>query len=497
MSAASVAGSRGRGAMVGDLAPVAGRERDHGSLTDQRAAVPANGMKRGRAATGVKLGAVAEYLRGSLWFVPSVMVVAAIALALWLNGMGTSNGSATWSLAFPGGADGARAILQAVAGSVITVTGVVFSLTIVTLQLASTQFSPRLLRTFLRAPSNQVVLGTFLATFAYSLVALRGVRSGATPDQDVVPAVGVSVAYVMALASVAALVFFIDHIARSIRIDALMHDVELDASAVIDAVHPAPFDSGDGDGDVPALPAERAAVPAARSGFVGAVATDALLAAAVAHDVVVRVEPLVGGPVVAGAPLAWVWRADGHGRPASTDALCDPVNDAIQIGFERTMQQDVGYGLRQLVDIAVKALSPGINDPTTAVHAILHLASLLSTLAGRDLRATVRQDDRGVVRVVVPATDLAGHLDLVCGQIRRYGAHEPAVVAQLVRMLRDIVRGDGSAPHVTAIQAEARRLVTAAERAVDDPHDVAAVLAAAAELDDAIAGAAGRGHGRS
>lgn len=453
--------------------------------------MPASRTNGGGGATTFKVGALAEYLRGSLWFVPSLMVSAAIGLALLLNGFTVANGDSTSSLAFPGGADGARAILQAVAGSVITVTGVVFSLTVVTLQLASTQFSPRLLRTFLRAPSNQVVLGTFLATFTYALVTLRAVRSGATPEEDVVPAVGVSVSYVLALASVAALVFFIDHIARSIRIDALMRDVERDTTAVIDAVHPERFDGRDAD-DLPEPPPGRAAVPAATSGFVQAVAADALLSAAVAHDVVVLVEPPVGGNVVADTPLAWVWTPGGSGEARCDDALRDAVNDAVQVGFERTMQQDAAYGLRQLVDIAVKALSPGVNDPTTAVHAIVHLAGLLTTLARRDLGPTVRRDDRGVVRVVVPSADLAEHLDLVCGQIRRYGAGEPAVVEQLLRMLRDIVRCDGAAPHLAAIGDEADRLVAAARRAVDEPHDLAAVRAVAADLRRAVDDAAGR-----
>lgn len=441
----------------------------------------------GHARRQVQWSWLVEYLRGSLWFVPAVMVTAAIALAIVLGEVHVADGSPLSAVSFPGGADGARAILQVVAGSVITVTGVVFSLTVVTLQLASTQFSPRLLRTFLRDLGNQVVLGTFLGTFAYALVALRSIQSGPTPSEDVVPSLTVTAGYLLALASVVALVYFIDDIARSIRIDSLMRDVQKSAMPVIDAVHPHPAGAGRDRPAVPEPPATAAAVGAYRSGFVQAVAPDELLAAAVADGVVVRVVPAVGDPVVAGAPLAWVWSPSSPVDPSPD--MHEAVRRAVRIGFERTMQEDVGYALRQLVDVAVKALSPGVNDPTTAIHAINHLASIMAVLAQRDLGPIVERDDGGATRVVVPTNDLADHVASTAGQIRRYGSAEPTVMVALLGMLREVGRSRGATGR-EALRDEGRRLVAAAERDTVEPHDLVVVRAAAAAMEEVLDGSA-------
>jgi uncharacterized membrane protein len=433
------------------------------------------------------LRAIVEYLRASLWFVPAVLVTASAVLAVVLNGVDVDGESSLAHLVFPGGPESARAILQAIAGSVITVTGVVFSLTVVTLQLASTQFSPRLLRTFLRDVSNQVVLGTFLATFTYALLVLRAVQNGGDDAEAVVPTLAVTGAYVLTAASVFALVYFIDHIARSIRIDSLMREVNEDTLEVLDLVHPDRRDGGlAGEVAVPDAPPAAVVIDAHRSGFVQAVDDRALLAAAVAHGVSLRIESRVGERVVAGSPLARVWRGEGGCDPTSD--LKAAVEDAVQIGFERTMQQDVAFGFRQLVDVAVRALSPGVNDPTTAVHALGHLAALLTVVARREVTPIQRCDDDGVLRVVVPVTDLPGYLDLACGQIRRYGAAEPVVTAELLGLLRDVARCDLPPEHAAAVARQADMVVAAAERSTPEPRDLEPLHGLRAEVQELLAG---------
>lgn len=439
---------------------------------------PATGARKARRSAAV------EQARASLWLLPSLFVVTAAVAALLLNEVEVGDSSPWRRVAFPGGADSARAILQAIAGSVITLAGVVFSLTVVTLQLASSQFSPRLLRTFLREARNQAVLGTFLATFTYALLALRGIRSGDTPEEDVVPALAVTGAYVLTAGSVVALVYFIDHIARSIRIDSLMREANEDTTKVIDDLF------GQQDGAVisphamPEHPRWAAPVRATRSGFVQAVDDHKLLDAAVDAGAVVRVDPRIGDQVVAGAPLAWVWRP---GRPSEIDDdLATAVVRGIRIGYERTLQQDVAYGLRQLVDIAVRAMSPGVNDPTTAVHAIGHLAALLVLLARRRVGPRVRMDADGVLRVVVPAMDLPGYLELACGQIRRYGEREPTVIVALLHMLREVARLDLPPPHAAAVERQAAMLLAAAERSTVDRRDLAPVRSAHREVVDLL-----------
>ncbi|MDP9072193.1 MAG: DUF2254 domain-containing protein [Actinomycetota bacterium] len=426
----------------------------------------------------VKLGALTEYIRGSLWFGPTVAVLGAVVVGVLLTHVTPPEGSLLASFAFPGDAEGARGILRIVATSVITVVTLVFSLTVLTLQLASQQFSPRLLRTFLREKSNQAVLAVFLATFSYAMVVLRAVRSGSGRDEEVVPGLAVTVAFLLVLASIAAFVAFIDHIAQSLRIDTLLKQVEKDTRSAIDHQHPAPCRPG-ADGATPEPPGDAVPVAAGGSGFVTALAPDALERLALHHDVVLALGPKVGEWVVEGCPLVLAWPSQDDEPPPEGPALAEGVNDAVTIAFERTMQQDIAYGLRQLVDVAVKALSPGVNDPTTAVHAIGHLASILCVLAQRDLSPLVRKDEDGVVRVAVATHDLQTYLDLACRQIRLYGARDSVVAVQVLHLLRDVGRCATRDEHRRAVRNQALLVVAAAEREIMEPHDMDAVREAA------------------
>ncbi|HVM08564.1 MAG TPA: DUF2254 domain-containing protein [Acidimicrobiales bacterium] len=422
-----------------------------------------------------------EQLRASLWFVPAVAVAGAVVVAAFLSRVDVGDEGLLSRAAFPGGAESARAILQTIAGSVITVTGVVFSLTVVTLQLASTQFSPRLLRTFLRDVSNQLVLAIFLATFAYCLVVLRGVSSGAGAEAGDVPRIAVTGAYVLGAASVAALVFFIDHIARAIRIDSLMREVNEDTCEVIDALvdlHP---------GHDVALDVEPgpAIVPSPRSGFIQAVDERRIARAAAGVGAIVHVERPIGDRVIEDAPLARVRILDGDlevPRP-----LVDAIQRSVQIGYERTMQEDVAFGLRQLVDVAVKALSPGVNDPTTATHALGHLAHLLVRIARARLGDRTGYDDDRVARVLIPGPSFGEYLDLALDQIRRYGAADAAVMTELLRVVLDVAVADSPGRHREEICEHMRLAVAAAERAAIDPSDLDEVYELRARIEEVIA----------
>jgi uncharacterized membrane protein len=439
---------------------------------------------------GLKLGALAEYLRGALWFAPTVSVVIAFVVAALLTQIDpqVAEGSLVASLIYSGGADGARGMLQAVAGSVITVTSLVFSLTVVTLQLASSQFSPRLLRTFLRDPTVQVVLSIFLATFAYSLTVLRSIRGSSGAGDDFVPALAVTVAFALVLASVFALVYYISFITEEIRVDTLMRHVELSTRGIIERVYPEPVERDRPDVPVPDIPRLATALPCPKSGFLQGVAVESLFQAACEHDVVLRLDSAVGDYVVDGAPLAWAWRADDDKPPDDPEELTRRVAGAVQIGFERTLQQDVAYGLRQLVDVAAKALSPGVNDPATAVHAIGHLASLLCALARRRVQPLLRCDGRGTVRVAADRPDFDDYVDLACGQIRRYGAGEPAVTAALLDLVRQVAACVLTERQRSALEREAQLIVTAAERETVEPADLDRVHRAATAAARALHG---------
>ena len=437
----------------------------------------------------VRLRNLFERVQSSLWFLPTVAVVGAIAGAVALTRVQVPGKSLLEGLVFGGGADGARGMLQAIASSVITVTSLVFTMTVVTLQLASSQFSPRLLRSFLRDRGNQVVLSLFLATFAYSLTVLRTIRAAEDGTSGFIPQVAVTGAFVLAMVSVAALVYFIHHITQEIRVDTMMRDVEADTRRTIHHVYPDDADAGRPLEAAPTPPRDAAWLPAPTSGFVQDVAVDALAQVAVEHGIVLRLHAAVGQSVTEGAPWLWLWRNDGRAPSAEVnDAVAAVVKRGVQVGHERTEQRDVGFGIRQLVDIAAKALSPGVNDPTTAVHAITHLAAVLGELSRRQLDALVRRDDAGVIRVAVDRPSFAGYLDGACGQIRRYGASEPAVTIALLEMLAGVAASAPNDATRDALRDQAVLVVAAAERMTEEPRDLVAVRTAADAVERALDG---------
>jgi uncharacterized membrane protein len=276
------------------------------------------------------------------------------------------------------------------------------------------------------------------------------------------------------------LVFFADHLAHSIQIDHIMRVVERTTLPVIRELP-------DTD-ELPAVPPHAVTVPSRASGYVQVVRLQRLLAAASARRLNVRLRPRVGEHVTAGQPLAWIWPASSEAASSAAGSFADELDGAVLIGFERTLEQDPGLGLRQLIDPACKALSPAVNDPYTAIQAIEHLGVLFAELAARPIGPLVVRDEASATAVAVPARTFAEHLALGVGLIRRYGASEPTVVHALLRMLSTVLYACTDDPdRWDAIQAEADLLVTAADRAAVEPADLVIVHAEADALRRALA----------
>lgn len=385
-----------------------------------------------------------DTVRTRLWPVPALGVIAAVVAGIAVpeldEAVDTELPPTLADYLFGGGADAAREVLGAIATSLITVTSLTFSLTLVTLQLASSQYTPRLLRTFAADRFVQRTLGLFLATFVYALTVLRTVRNDSDADSEFVPRIAVTLSYVLAVASVIALVLFLGHLVRQIRIETMLahvsDDIRRSAVRLLDPID----DSGEPD-TPPTPPGDATLLTARCSGFLTEVDHAALLTAAAEADAVIWFDRSVGSEVVAGVPVAFTWAA---GRPADAlteeqvNSMDECVAAALHIGSERTASQDIGYGLRQLSDVVIRALSPGINDPTTAVHGLNSCSAALCELAGYRLGRHLLRDDDGVVRVVLARPDLADLLDVVCAQTRLYGANDPAVLGRLVSMLREL-----------------------------------------------------------
>jgi uncharacterized membrane protein len=421
--------------------------------------------------------ALREYLRGALWVLPTLSVAAALAAGAVLSSVSVGPRS---PLAFQGTPDDARTLLFGITGTMITIIALVLGLAVVALQLSSTQFSPRLLRNFLRDRPNQVVLSVFVATFAYSAAGLYTVGVSGGSRTAAFPRLAVSGAIVLLFASLGLLVFFADHLLHSIQVDAIMEKVQRNTLAVI------------GDGlltggqEAPEVPAWAMPVLSRRSGYVQAVRPGMLLPCAARHGVCVRLRLRVGEHVVAGTTLAWVWRASPEDPAPDPRAFTRVLDGGVRIGFERTLEQDAAFGIRQLVDVACKALSPAVNDPYTAVQAVDHLSVIFCALARQRLGTYVARDGLGIV--IIPARRFGDYLAVMCGLIRRYGAGEPTVAQALLRLLGNCAAVAGDDPgHCAAIGEQARIIVSDAEREVAQPADLGFAHAEAESVFQAVA----------
>ncbi len=361
------------------------------------------------------------------WAIPLLFAIAASLLALGVTAVDDSlDTSLHVPFLFAGGPEGARALLAAIITSMISFTGLVFSITIVVLQLTSSQFSPRVLRSFLEDRFNQIALGVFVATFVYALMVLRGVRGTAQAD-SFVPQLAVTVAFVLVLASVLVFLAYIHHIAQAIRAATVIASIADDTRALIEARVPAD-----------ARPEPVLAVPtgpsrtiaADRPGVVQRVDDEALGDAADSQGVSIELLRAVGEFVAKGAPLALA-----HGE-ASFDDGC--LYAAVHVGRERSMDEDIGFGLRQLVDIAERALSPGINDPTTAVQALDQLHDIVRRLATRALPRRQRTTEDGRLVVSVPQPGFADYLELAFDEIAYWGRDSARVRRRVQIALLDL-----------------------------------------------------------
>jgi uncharacterized membrane protein len=409
--------------------------------------------------------ALREYASASLWVLPTFAGLVALVTGSVVSQIDLGPDS---PFAFQGTADDARGLLIAISGTVVTVIALTLGLTVVALQLSSTQFSPRLLRNFLRDRPNQVVLSVFVATFTYSAAGLFtvGVSSGSRVEEF--PRLAVSGAMVLLFTSLAAVVYFADHLAHSIQIDAITGRVERQALGVIHTDWPGQIET--------AYSRPQWAVPltSAHSGYIQTVHLEQIMPLAAQHGVTVRLRRRVGEHVVAGTKLVWIWRPNAADPAPNPEDFRRVVESAVRIGFERTLEQDIGFAIRQLVDVACKALSPAINDPYTAVQAIDHLSVIFSNLGPRPLGDVVMRQGDGVV--ILPSRRYDELLATACGLIRRYGSKEPTVLLALFRLLGNCTESIGdNADRAAAIHEQAELILSAGERDIAQPEDLVAL----------------------
>jgi uncharacterized membrane protein len=425
----------------------------------------------------VALSAFAERLRGSLFVVPMVFVVAGIVLAevgIAVDGAITDEGG-TVPLGLASTVASARAVLSTVAGATITVAGIAFSVSILVIELASSQYSPRVVSGLFRDPFNKRVIGISVGTFAYCLVVMRSVHSSIdNQGPPVIPNVSVAAGVVLGIVAVMAIIAFINHNAHAIDISEIL------AVATRQAIHAVTHPWSTGGFERSAVQQPDVVPPGTgftahfdRDGWIQLLDHHALLEAT-PDGATVRFETAVGRYALNGSPLCTIWP-----EPPDVEAVERDVRGAVRIGETRTLQQDSSYGVRQLVDVALKALSPGINDPTTAQDAIFHVGAVLRESFACDPPA--RDLKLGTRRLVLPEVDGYAELtSLAYDEIRRAAAQQPTVCLYLVESISQVVASlEPQRRHIAEplLRAHARLVVDACESTDLPRHDVEPVRA--------------------
>ena len=434
-----------------------------------------------------KLKQLWNELRSSLWFVPGLIVLSSILVAFALIEV-DSRVSREMLIKYPrlfgAGADGSRGMLTAIGGSMMTVAGVTFSLTLASLAQASSQYTPRILRNFMGDRANQVVLGSFVGIFVYCLVVLRTIRGG---DEGVfVPSLSVVFAIFLAVVGIALLIFFIHHIASSIQASNLIASAAEETYAAIDRLFPQQVGESSGDETEDAHAADELAnrswheIPSRATGYVQSIDDERMIELATEHDTVIQMECGIGAFVVENEPLTSLAL-----NSAPDEKLIKRLNSIYTISRHRTVEQDAAFGVRQIVDIALKALSPGINDTTTAVTCVDYLTSICARLANRRLPERYRYHD-GKLRVIARGATFESMLDDSFDQIRESAEGNAGIIVRMLHGLKTVARQTRSQDRLRHIAAHLERVESLASRSIKSPHDCERIKEAARELSIAL-----------
>ena len=441
-----------------------------------------------------------DKLGASYWFVPSIMAFLAVLLASGMILADTYEGS-EWMDSVPwlyaARPNGARSLLSSIGGSMITVAGTVFSVTIAAVVYASGQYGPRLLTNFMKDRGNQVTLGTFIATFLYCLLVLRTIRSADESNgYSFVPNMALLVGVVLALCSIAVLIFFIHHVPSKIHINSVIKDIGAQLLREIDHRFPRHIGAARPKGDladdqrVPAVfrrngdenaTAQPRLIGACATGYIQTIDDDDIMALACKHDLVLRMQYQPGDFVHVGRTLVEAWPPE-----RCDDAMIKAIQGAFTTGDSRSTLQDLRFPIDELVEIAARALSPGVNDPFTALSCLDWLSAALSELAARDLPSHLRVDDEDALRIITHPQTFASFVDRSFGTLAQYCATDMVASLRFLTALGEVSLGCDDDDRLATLSGYADRLEALAAEGLSG-FNLARVRERAGELRHAFA----------
>lgn len=415
-------------------------------------------------------------LRSSLWFLPTLIVLGSAAFAVVFIEIDSSFSfelSNRFPRLFGAGAEGSRGMLSSIASSMITVAGVTFSITIVALSQAANQYSSRILRNFMRDRANQAVLGVFLGIFTYCLLVLRAIRGA--DEGDFVPSLSVFGGLVLALVAIGFLIYFIHHVASSLQASNVIAAAANETVGTIERLFPESLHEKEEDPEDIAAEhttlkdKRRITIAAPKTGYIQSHDLEAFVHLACAHQLVLRMHAGVGDFAVFDSPIVTVY-TDGP----LDEELVENVQDAYSINALRTIEQDPRFGIRQIVDIALKALSPGVNDTTTALICIDYLTAINVRLANKRIaRPLVYQD--GQLRVVAKGPTFEMFVEESFDEIRADAAGKTKVILHLINSIKTIGGATDSPARRYLLSKQISLLQDLTKETIHSDHDLARI----------------------
>lgn len=413
-------------------------------------------------------------LLATFWFLPVLIIGFAILLSMAMVSLDNSISISQegWVRFFlVNSSDSARSILSTISGAMIGVAGTVFSVTLVALTLASSQFGPRLIKKFMYVRLNQIVLGSYISTYLYCLLVLNSVSD--SNNYSFIPPISILVAILAAIANIILLIIFIHQIAVSIQADKVVSDISDFIARQVKALFPEKMgdelekeDLTDSVLGISAYP-YKVSIKCTQSGYIQYIDSEGLMGHVTKHNALLELFNRPGSFIVEGAELGVL-----YSYTPFEDAAVKHLIDQFVIGKIKTAQQDLEFSIHQMVEIAARALSPGVNDPFTAIACIDNLTSTMCYLAEAKFPSKYRFDKDNHLRIVTDALNFEGVLDAAFNQIRQFSKDSPAVIIRLMEALTTIIKFTSTEGHRKAVIKHAEMVLRLGEHNIQEKNDL-------------------------
>ncbi|UJP63787.1 DUF2254 domain-containing protein [Mongoliitalea daihaiensis] len=422
-----------------------------------------------------------DKLSGTFWFIPVMIIIISILLSfslVYLDSIFTLPQNSLGRLFVVNSSDSARIILSTISGAMLGVAGTVFSITLVVLTLASSQFGPSLIKNFMYVRLNQVVLGSYISTYLYCLLVLNAIKDG--ENYTFIPSISIIMAIVIAIANIVLLIIFIHRIAVSIQADKVISDISIFISQQLETLFPEKIEEKkefeDNDDLISAFK-KRIPINSPKSGYLQYIDNEALIEMLGDRDSLLELYYRPGGHLVEGLEIGVLYLNENWEKPEFTS-----IFEHLVIGKTKTSQQDLEFSIYQMVEIASRALSPGVNDPFTAISCIDNLTTTMCYLAKAKFPSKYRFDSKGNLRIIADVLNFEGVLDAAFNQIRQYSIGSIAVIIRLMKALVTIYKFTSKENHKKAVMKHAEMVLRLGKETIKELNDLTDLTNIAEEI---------------